>query len=273
MIEGITSGVDWITATLREGSVLNQEWVEKALRRIDMVVEDGHKLEYASWQGYEGVRAGGCFVGERYDGHMVQFSGAYADTAFNDVYRTDVHFSRIDLQVTVKYKVMPKRIAKDAYRDAIAENATLSVARRRKLFIIVGSDGGDTCYVGSTSSNERGRIYNKEVQSEDILYSRTWRYEVVLKNELATVCSGNLSQTHTNRPIWISDYCGHWYEKRGITVPWLLTNAPVPLCPTRTLPTDVERKQNWLRHQVRPTIEYLLTVKDKETILELLGLS
>lgn len=273
MIEAVTSGIDWLTATLPLYSAMDNQWVERALRHVDAVVADGHRLEYARLNGYDGVRSGGCFVGSRFDGHMVQFSGAYADMVFDEVYRPDAHFSRLDLQTTVKYRVMPKRVAKDAYRDAITENETISVARRRKVYIIVGSDGGDTCYVGSPSSDERGRIYNKEVQSEDILYMRTWRYEVVLKNDKATVCAGSIPKRATTRPQFVSDYCGHWWEKRGITVPWLLAQTPLPICPVRTVPTDIERKLNWLKHQVRPTIEYLLTVQDKESILALLGLS
>lgn len=273
MIEVVTSGIDWVTATLARGAVLNQEWIERCLRHLDAVVADGHRLEYSALNGYQGVRAGGCFVGEREDGHMVQFSGAYADSGWNAVYRYDAHISRLDLQTTCRYKMMPKRIAKEAYRDAMAQNETLPVTRRRKLFIIVGSDGGDTCYVGSTASAERGRIYNKEVQSEDILYSRTWRWEVVLRNEKAVDCANSFAQGVLSRPIFCSEYVGHWYEKRGVSVPWLLAETPLPIRPVRSLPTDIERKQNWLKHQVRPTIEYLLTVADRETILALLGLT
>lgn len=273
MIEVVTSGVDWVSCSLRKGAILDQEWIERALRHLDAVVEDGHKLEYRRWNGYEGVGAGGCFVGTREDGHYAQFSGSYADTAFDDLNRYDVHFSRIDLQVTCKYKIMPKRVAKEAYRDAMSENESISSSRRRKIYIIVGSDGGDTCYVGSASSDERGRIYNKEVQSEDILYNRTWRWEVVLKNDKATSLASSVPKRGTTRPEMVANYTGYWWEKRGVSVPWLLTATPVPVCPVQTLPTDIERKLNWLKHQVRPTIEYLLTVQEKEAILELLGLS
>jgi len=273
MPEQVTAGVDWITATLRRGALMDQEWLERGLRQLDAVVEDGHKLEYWRMQGYEGVRAGGCFIGSREDTHMMQFTGSYADMAFDSVYRYDAHVSRLDLQTTVKYKVMPKRVAKDAYKHAITENETLPVSRRRKIYIIVGSDGGDTCYVGSTSSAQRGRIYNKEVQSEDILYSRTWRWEVVYKNDEATACAGRVPKTGSNRPQMVCDEVGHWYEKRGITVPWLLAETPLPIRPVRTLPTDIERKRNWLAHQVRPTVEYLLTVCERDDILQLLGLS
>lgn len=273
MIEQVTSGIDWVSMSLPRDALMNQEWVEKCLRHLDTVVADGYKLDYRSWNGYQGVGAGGCFVGERQDGHYAQFSGVYADSGWDTIYRYDAHFSRIDIQTTVKYKVMPKRVAKEAYRDAIAENETIPSGRRRKIYIIVGSDGGDTCYVGSTSSDERGRIYNKEVQSEDILYSRTWRWEVVLKNDKATSIASSIPKRGAARPKFCSDFTAHWWEKRGVSVPWIFDDKAVPVCPIRTVHTDIERKQNWLAHQVRPTVEYLLTVCDRDAILSLLGLS
>lgn len=273
MIEVVTAGLDWLTLTLPLGARLDQQFVHKSLECIDSVVSDGYELQYRSLLGYEGVGAGGCFVGSRADGHMAQFSGRYADAFFDKVYRYDAHVSRLDIQVTVKYKVMPKGIAKEAYRDATTENQTIPVGRRRKLWIIVGSDGGDTAYIGSQSSDQRGRIYNKEVQSEDPTYSRCWRYEVVLKNGQATTTCRSLQAQTTNRPDVCSAYVGLWFQKRGIQTPWLFDETIAPLPPVKTLPTDIERKLNWLAHQVRPTIEYLLTVREKESILQLLGLS
>ena len=273
MIEVVTAGIDWLTATLGTGAVLDQEWIEKGLKCIDIVVKEGETLEYWRTQGYEGVKAGGCFVGTRADTHMIQFSGRYADMFFDETYRYDAHYSRIDVQTTVKHKHMPKRVAKDAYRDAIAENQTIPMARRRKIFLIVGSDGGDTLYVGSTSAAQRGRLYNKEVQSEDPLYSRTWRYEVVLRNEHATSLSGVLSTKSTNRAQFCSDWTAIWYQKRGIEVPWAYDETLLPLPPIKTLPTDTERKLNWLAHQVRPTVKELIDKLGRDAILTVLGLS
>jgi len=273
MIEVVTSGVDWITATLPLGAVLDQEWLYNCLQRIDEVVKEGYELEYSTLNGYQGVKAGGCFVGSRFDGHMVQFSGRFAHSFFDTVYRYDAHISRLDVQTTVKYKTMPKRVAKEAYRDAIKENETIPVSRRRKIWIIVGSDGGDTCYVGSASSDERGRIYNKEVQSEDPLYSKCWRFECALRNERATTLARSIAARLTDRVQFCSDSTAIWFEKRGVTVPWIFDASIIPIPPLKTQPNDIEKKCNWLAHQVRPTVEYLLTVMPKDTILQLLGLS
>ncbi len=273
MIEELTAGLDWLTLTLPVGALLDEDWVYKGLRCIDDVVKDGNRLEYMSRLGYDGVSAGGCFVGTRQDTHMITMSGMYADRFVKELYRYDCHVSRVDIQVTVKYHKALKRVAKEAYRDATTENETIPIARRRKIYIIVGSDGGDTLYVGSPSSPSRGRLYNKEVQSEDPLYTRSWRYEVMLRNDRATGFMADYQTQFTHRTVYAENYVAQWYETRGVKVPWLYDDKIAPIPPIRTLPTDLERKLNWLAHQVRPTVEYLLTVLDKETILTVLGLS
>lgn len=273
MIEQVSAGVDWLTITLRRGLVNDALWAQRGLKALEAIVGEGYKLESRNWNGYEGFSAGGSFVGEREDSYCIQLAGRHAHTHFDSVYRYDAHISRLDVQVTVKFKKMPSTIAKEAYRDAIAKNEDLPVARRRKLWIIVGSDGGDTAYIGSSSSDVRGRIYNKEVQSEDPLYTRSWRYEVVLKNEQSTAYGRVLEAQSANRVQFCSDWVAVWFEKRGVQVTWPYDAAHIPVPPQKTLPTDIERKRNWLKHQVRPTISYLLTVQEKESILELLGLS
>jgi DNA relaxase NicK len=273
MIEQTTAGIDWITLTLPVGAVGDNIWVDKGLRCLDAISKEGYELQYRDMLGYAGVSVGNCFVGTRHDTHMIQMSGRHADAYFEQIYRYDAHISRLDIQVTAKFHKMPKGIAKEAYRDAVSENATIPIGRRRKIWVVVGSDGGDTCYVGSTSSDERGCLYNKEVQSEDTNYTKSWRYEVRLRNGKATSVARSLQARTTNRPSFCGDYVAVWYEKRGIKAPWTFDASNVIIPPVKTLPTDIERKFNWLRHQVSPTVKYLLTVSDKETILALLGLS
>lgn len=272
-METVSAGIDWLTMTLGVGAVGDQIWVNRGLMCLDDVVREGYELQYSNLLGYEGVKAGGCFVGSRQDTHMIQMSGRFADMFFTDLYRYDAHISRLDVQVSVKFKKMPKGIAKEAYRDAMAENQTIPIGRRRKIWLIVGSDGGDTCYIGSASSDARARIYNKEVQSEDPMYMRTWRYEVCLRNGQATSVSRDYATTSAPRVQFCCNFVAYWLEKRGVKTPWLFDEDYTPVPPVKTLPTDIERKLNWLKHQVSPTVEYLLTVMDKETILQLLGLS
>jgi len=181
-----------------------------------------------------------------------------------------MHISRVDLQVSVKFDVMPPSIAKKGYKDANHSNNDLPPSRRRKIHIIIGSDGGDTLYVGSPSSEQRGRLYNKEVQSQDPLYERTWRYEVVYKNAYATDVCDKVYKRGDDPAAYISALVALWYEARGVEAPWVFNNLIASLPLIKTLPSDVEASLKWLAEQVAPTIRRLCEQGYRDTILAML---
>src|SRR5206468_1092380 len=130
-------------------------------------------------------------------------------------------------------------------------------AQKRKMYLITGTDGGQTLYVGAPSSDQRGRLYNKEVQSEQPEYARTWRYETVLRNERATNALHRVQAEKSNRSSYISAIVALWWESRGIEAPWSYNAEVDPLPPQKTLPSDVEKQLEWIRVQVAPTIRRL----------------
>ena len=121
-----------------------------------------------------------------------------------------------------------------------------------------GDDGGYTLYIGSPSSDQRCRIYNKAIQSEDLAYVRCWRYEVIFRNEYATAITEGLLLAGEER----ARHCGHivaeWLLLRGIAPPWnpLLHGHPLPLF--NEVPSTAEKKLTWLRDQVRPALRWLI---------------
>lgn len=272
MIEQLTSGVDWLTCTLPLDSPMDNEWVQAGLKVLFDISDEGYRIEERGLLGYKGWSAGNCFVGSREDGHMMQFTGYHADKAFKHVYRPDMHISRVDVQVTVKHDVMPQNVAGKAYKRALNEDLGTPVPRKRKIYIITGSDGGQTLYVGSPSSDQRGRLYNKEVQSEKPEYARTWRYEVVLRNERATQLCNRLQTEKPDYTHYVSAFVALWFETRSIEAPWSIDEAITPIPPLRTLPTDVERSIGWLKTQVAPTVRRLIELGYRDTILEVLGI-
>lgn len=273
MIERITAGIDWISCTLGSDDDYYHEWRSNCYRALEAVAEDGYQLRNRRLMGFEGHSAGNCFVGENERGSFVQFTGEKADQAFHRVYYPTIHISRIDLQVTVKRDNMDIAEGRRSYREAMRANASLPEGRRRKLWFIEGSDGGYTCYVGSTSSDERARIYNKEIQSEDIDYKRCWRYEVVLRNDVSTRIGREIARYPATRADIVVSITTTWLNKRGINIRGL-AHTTVPTEPIeRTKPTDVEAKLRWLREQVAPTIRYLNGLGMREVVLDCLGLS
>lgn len=272
-VELVSAGVDWLTMTMRPEHDSNMTWLLKAVGHINRISKLGYQLQERHMLGYDGISAGNCFVGQREDGSMAQFTGYHADGVFTDLYREECSIPRIDLQVTCKFNVMPPNIAKEAYKDASNTNGGLPVHRRRKLYIIVGSDGGDTFYCGSPSSDQRGRLYNKEVQSEDPMYSRSWRYEVAYRNDRAKVVASTISTSVGSRASTVRDITSNWWQRRGVDCTYFQTGARDPIPLFRTLPTDIERKLQWLRTQVRPTIKLLVELGMYEEVAEALELS
>jgi hypothetical protein len=272
-VEYIEGGIDWLTLTLPADEPTGELWIQQGLRVIDTIGRGGYEIKPRSMQGYYGASAGNCFVGSREDGHMMQLTGAHANDHFASVFRLDAHVSRIDVQCTAKFKVMPTNIAIRSYGDASTNNKTLPEGRRRRLVIIRGNDGGDTFYLGSPSSDQRGRIYNKAVQSESPKYARCWRYEVVYRNDLATQLSRTVPYPLETRAKWAEEMVYRWYDKRGVHNCGIDHEIDVYLPLSSPIPSDVERKLNWLHKQVGPTVRYLIEAGYRDTILTSLGLT
>lgn len=272
-VEQVTAGIDWLTLTLPWEAEGFQPWYISGISRVNTIAKLGYQLKPRSMLGYEGISAGNCFVGERGDGVMMQFTGHHADGAFFRVYRDDAHISRIDLQVTVRFTVMPPDIARRAYQDADTANRRLPAHRRRKLYVIMGSDGGDTFYLGSPSSDQRARIYNKEIQSEDPDYVRTWRYELVYRNDFATSISRTIDTGASDHKNVVLSVVSSWLQYRGVDCSLFSQGEREVLPIARTLPTDIEAKIKWLRTQVRPTIKLLIERGMQDELSEALGVS
>lgn len=271
-VEQVTAGIDWLTMTVASTVDAEMAWYMKGLHLLSEISDQGYEHKPRAMLGYYGYSCGNCFVGERVGSIMMQFTGHHADTAFHKVYRPDAHISRIDLQVTVKYIDMPKDTARKAYNDADAVNRKLPVHRRRKLYIIMGSDGGDTLYIGSPKSEQRGRLYNKEVQSEVPDFIRTWRYELVLRNDYATAIASNLGRADFNPTTGIAGIVSKWYSDRGILCAHFFSGEAEILPIMRTLPTDIESKLRWIATQVRPTVKLLIERGLTDELSEALGL-
>lgn len=257
MIEELTSGIDWISCTLGKHESGYQQWRGDALHALQQVAREGNEIIPRKLLGFEGISSGNCFVGENDTLGFAQFSGEKADFAIDYVLAPKVNVSRLDVQLTVKTTVAIPNEGKRCYRAAMDSNKRLHEGRRRKIWIIIGSDGGDTMYIGSPSSDQRGRIYNKEVQSEDIHYTRCWRYEVVLRNELSTELVASVPHDHFERAEYCMAFVLDWLAKRGVSIPNLVAGGATAQPIKRTRPSDIERKLRWLREQVRPSIRLL----------------
>lgn len=272
-IEWAEAGIDYLSCSVRHDTSDVAQWRHKCTWAIEGIAREGHQLVPRSLNGYHGVSIGNCFIGEREDGYWWNLTGEYANRYFQHTYHPNAHYSRIDAQITVKYTEPRPDIGKDSYYAASYHNDRIPAARRRKLYIIIGSDGGDTLYIGAPSSDQRGRMYNKEVQSQLERYKGCWRWEVVYKNELATKYAASLFGELTRASQYVFGTVTTWYGDRGVIIPGMLDMGAVVLPKQRAIATDVEKKLQWLERQVKPSVGYLCDLGFRDTILALLGLS
>ena len=171
-VQTVFCGVDWISGTLGREEIDNQTWVYDNLHALEKVAMLGNTYKRRSLLGFDGWESGGCFLGSNEQMHYAQFAGKYANDAYDMFEHPKVHISRIDLQITVQYDVALPKEGRYQYARAIHHNKGLPEHRRRKIDTYFGSSGGDTIYLGSPSSDTRGRLYNKEVQSPNDGYER-----------------------------------------------------------------------------------------------------
>lgn len=257
-VEELRAGIDWLSMSIQGNDSEAQEWLNIWYGTVVSISKSGNRLEARTINGYSGFMAGGSFVGTRDTGIYLQLSGAYADEYFTTVYTPIASVTRIDLQVTAKWKQYASDIGKQALVGATVQNSSLPSSRRRRLLTYEGNDGGYTLYIGAPSSEQRGRLYNKAVQSSDPQYERCWRYEVVFRNGFAGQVADRLYGSGDTARSYICDAVALWYHERGVSVPWNVEVYEGVLPNIRTQPTDVERRLKWLETQVKPCIQELV---------------
>jgi hypothetical protein len=256
-IEALYAGIDWIGLTLRRDASDWSVWVDRCREVVELIAQEGDKLEAWGMEGYRGLRAAGSFYGVRDDGAYCRLTGHSAHHHYDRVYRSDCNCSRIDLQVTVRLEEMDPGTGIRHEEESLRANELLPPSRRRKIWHISGNDGGYTLYIGSLHSERHGYIYNKEVQSAKAQYSRCWRYEVRNKNTFANDIALHFGTVRDNRPQDCAALVAEWFRARGLILPWHILSVPVVMPIERELPPEADRKLEWLKTQVRPALRWL----------------
>ena len=268
----VSAGIDYITATMPHTNPNVLEWYNRCIKYIETIARDGNELISAKRQGYEGFVVGGSFAGVRDDGYLVNISGERAQDGFNVVYWNSPHVSRLDVQCTFQTSDGAINTAINAQRAVAASNTKLSSAAQREATLIQSLSGGATCYVCSKKSEQFARIYEKGAESGEDKYKGAWRYEVQLKNKLATSAATIFRLSEYAQQVQAATFVRQWLAKRGVSVPWKAEAELHALPSEKNTPSDVETRLRWLREQVRPAIRRLIKLGLRDTILEALGL-
>lgn len=270
--EIVEAGIDYLTMTLQVTANGYESWAASARDAVGLLAQHGNVPKVGSWRGFDGVWCGGAFVGERDAEGILMVPGAWASRLWGPTYHDRAHYSRLDLQVTVKYPDFDKTLSKKCYQWANALNEDRPLRQRRKLKLIEDSDGGSTLYIGSRSSEHFCRLYNKMAASDDERYQDCWRFEVELHNDSATAASRYLYEGSRSQPRAVSSTVWHYFTERGILAPWPRESEENAVLPRSAPRSDIERKLGWLAEQVSPTVRLLLERIDASIVLGALGI-
>jgi len=269
----VDAGIDYISMTMTNDNPLVEVWLQSALAYLEEIAIDRQQIEMRKRLGYDGWSFGGSFVGRRERDTIAVFSGERAKLAYTKLYRSDCHVSRIDVQTSFRYSTTTSNVAEIVRNQVERDNSKISSSRQRNATLIEDLRGGATCYVGTRTSEQFARIYNKGAESGDERYERVWRFEVQLKNRLASRLAEQFTSSPTAQDILAATFVKHWLRHRGVSTPWKAEAELMPLPQVQKETSDVDSKLQWLRDQVRPALRVLLKYGLRDAILEALGLA
>jgi hypothetical protein len=198
-------------------------------------------------------------------------SGDLAGHYWRDNLPIGHNVSRLDVAVDVWWGEDPDTYI--ALHNVETLDARVLAAHRRwRVACVNGYGDGDTLYIGSRTSNEFIRIYNKYKESKcDERYNGCTRYEIEYHNESATALVHRAGARRSDRALLLGEVSS-LLHRRGVGVlSSLLASEPISE-PIRRVATSDERKLDWLRTGVSPTVKHLLTRYSREDILNALGL-
>jgi DNA relaxase NicK len=219
-------------------------------------------------QNYVGVASDNAFAGRRDDGTYVRLSSTGASDRWRDFASAGLRTSRIDVCATAHCE---RDVADLAY--TVRYGARLPARIRGRVpnrTLISSEDSGDTVYVGGTTADRRGRIYDKGRESSSTYRLGDWRWEVQSRHEPGqSVVLALLGQSSIEP--WITTYVEDWFRDRGIPTP-LQTPSPTWRDGSRRLEATDEGRIAYLRRCIAPMISRLLAKHDKRQLRQLLNL-
>jgi len=261
-------GIDWLTVTVANDKrgfdlydIARNYWISLGVKSRD-------------WRNkwYTGRTGEGVTWGTGKNGYILMASGQAAPKVWKKCLLVKTRVTRIDLQVTAKLQKPQPGLIETCYHY-IRENRRFT--KRRKYGLIQNTKQGVTLYAGSRQSQQYGRFYDKGIESNLEQPGTLYRYEVELKKPLSGSLADYLITSLQDgiypekELVW---YVYNWWLDRGVLPIFNPNRAATIEVTGMKVQTDNERKIQWLRTQVAPTISRLEQDGRLEDALEALGL-
>lgn len=208
--------------------------------------------------------------GVREEDCMIQLSSTLARDYVREAVGLARTVSRFDAQVTVEMPSAQSQIAQKAYTRA--QRGTGKKGRPTSAQMILSTTGGKTLYLGAKSSDRMLRIYDKGIESGVASRGKLWRCEAVLRKKQAMPAAKYMAEHESTAAAADAITATELRRKAGKPF-WSPSPTQYAVATGRPEPSTVERKLNWLRGQVSPTVAFLLSRNQITEVLEALGLS
>lgn len=261
-------GVDWFTATSENDNV-GMMWSRIVHKRKDKVKSPS--LEIKDWRNrwYSGIDVAGLAWGySEKNGYILIAKGKVALEYWSECLPMAGRITRVDLQVTVLLPEANPDLVRNYYDD-------VRERKGRKYSIIQNSRGGQTLYVGSRHSDQFGRIYDKGVKEKSHKPGNLWRFEVQVNKPRANALVADMlvrERQGEEMDIPVKSYVWNWFNSRSVRPAFSPSDNSLVAEVGKDV-TTVDRKLNWLRTQVRPTLYRLISDGLGRDALDSLGLS
>lgn len=259
--------VDYVTLTAR------RQETRKALIVFGQTItvaeqRSGADVRPFAWQGYRGLSAGHVTWGDREDGSLLRLGGDLAAHHWRTAARAYDNCTRLDLAVTARRSPPARQLAEVAFeraREEIERGASNGLTS-----LVMDNRGGQTCYIGSRTSDRFARLYDKEKESAQEEYAGCWRWELETKGDVAVALLRQLVRADDAGPLARATVHQHFTSK-GCRPPWPSTGEPAALSIKKPESDDATRLR-WLRDQVAPSVARLTERGKLIEVLRALGL-
>jgi DNA relaxase NicK len=175
--------------------------------------------------------------------------------------------TRLDLQVTVTFNEVQKRMIVKAYNRAL--KAPKVRGRRPEYKLITNSREGDSLYFGRPQSDIVGRMYDKGIESKLAPAGKIVRWEVQMRRDAAKLTAARMMESETPDTLAGASVAEH-FRRRQITPPrFEITEVDGARVVSRS---DNAGRMAYFRVVVSKMVEKCLTTYTRDEVIEALGL-
>jgi len=268
----VDAGVDYITRSFTHEGPERQLYSEVTQWLHKRAKADGDQASPARRLGYDGWGGTHWFTGSHTQGNLVIVSSGLADQVCNLFPGLLTTPSRLDVQVSYVCSIGVKNRLNTVLKEVLKEREHRPKALKFRVDYWSDTDGINTVYVGSRTSAQFARIYDKHTQSPKLYPENTVRYEIQFTNEFAHKVAQSIYGIIQPSSLTARDIVWSWLADRGIDVPSDIIYSQIGLPRYDKQNTSDARKLAWFEKQVKPGVHDLLKRNSRGTILAALGL-